>query len=150
MSGDAGPALRRMLEAGDSLLRKLNSESWNQTTLEVFPEAFEDQHKELSLYVQRLKHPRDVLAFFAKFGGLRDHYFGNREPRTPVEMWERGFGIAVISYDDIKALGVDFMVYDDGSEIEEDGHVEVISGKAWMLELSALARALRKDEVFTV
>lgn len=140
----------RTLRQGDTLLRKLNPGTWNVTTSEVLPEAFEDQHENLSLFVARFKTARDVLRHFEKFGSLRAHYFGDREHRTADEMWQVGFGVGLIPYEDITALGLSFIKYEDGFEIEEDGHVDVISGQEFMLELSAKARALSKAEVFPI
>jgi hypothetical protein len=140
----------RMLRQGDKLLRKLNPGTWNSTTSAVFPEAFEDQHENLSLFVARIKTPSDVLRHFEKFGSLRAHYFGNREHRTADEMWRIGFGVGVLSYEDITALGLTFKPYEDGFEIEEGGHVDVVSGQEFMLELSEKARALSKADVFPI
>jgi len=148
MSVGAEPPPERMLRQGDRLLRKLIPDTWNTHTLEVFPEAFQDKHEDLSLFVARMSKPRDILALFEKFGSVREQFFGNRKRRSLEEMWERGFGIGVIGYDAIKALGLEFKKYDDGTEIEEDGHVEVKRGKECMLELSAQATALARTEVF--
>jgi hypothetical protein len=138
----------RMLRQGDRLLRKLNAGTWNPGTLDVFPNAFRDNYDDLSLFVERIKSPREVLKFFAGFPRFRRAIFGNIDPRTPEELWHEGIGIGVITFDAIRALGLEFKVYPDRSQIDEKGHVEVIGGKRLMLDLSTSAVALSFAEVF--
>jgi hypothetical protein len=141
------PPSEQMLRQGDRLLRKLNPRTWNPNTGEVFPEAFEDQHDDLSLFVERMKTPRDVLGFFARFKGLRKAHFGDDQARTPEDLWRVGFGIGVVTYESIKQLRLEFKRYRGGLEIEKTGHVEILNGKNWSLELSVLAVALSEQEV---
>jgi len=138
-----------MLRPGDKLFRKLNPDDWNPGSFEIKPEAFQDNHDDLSLYVARFVTPRQLLGKFAKMKGLREFLFHDRNsPRTPEELWEKGLGIGVISYDAIIALGLCFVKDSKGLEIDKEGHVDVEQGSEWMLELSGLARALAVNEVF--
>src|SRR5437868_5264271 len=142
------PSPDRMLRQGDRLLRKLNPRTWNPDTRAVSPEAFEDQHDDLSLFVARMMAPRDVLGFFARFKGLRKAHFGDDKARTPEDLWRVGFGVGVVTYESIKQLGLEFKKYQGGHEIEKTGHAEIINGKNWSLEISTVAVALSEDEVF--
>jgi hypothetical protein len=138
----------RMLRDRDTLLRKLDPDTWNPKTFEVFPEAFSDNSNDLSLYVARLKNPRALLAHFEKFGNLRQYHFGDRAHRTPQDLWNKGFGVAMVTFEAVKALGLNFRVYPDGFGIDREGHIEIIDGKEMDLELSRLATALRYSDVF--
>jgi hypothetical protein len=142
------PLAEQMLRQGDRLLHKLNPRTWNPKSGEVFPEAFEDQHADLSLFVERMKRPRDVLGFFARFKGLRKAHFGDEKARTPEDLWRVGFGVGVVTYESIKQLNLQFKRYRGGLEIEKTGHVEILNGKNWSLELSVVAIALPENEVF--
>ena len=144
------PNRERVLRPGDRLLRKLNAGTWNPKSFEVFPEAFHDQHDDLSFFVERFLAPREVLAYFAGFRGLRRHYFGNLEHRGPEELWEKGIGIGVIAFEAMFPLGLEFKTYKDGRQVNKNGHVEAVGGKRMMLELSRLARPLSYLEIFPV
>jgi hypothetical protein len=76
----------RLLRHGDRLLRKLDPETWNRSTLEIFPEAFQDQHDNLSLYGWRIKNPRGVFALSERYGALREFWFGDRKRRPREEL----------------------------------------------------------------
>ncbi len=81
--------------------------------------------------------------------GLREFLFGDRDsPRTPEELWDKGLGIGVIGYDAVVQLGLHFVKDSNGLEVDKHGHVDLVQGSEWMLELSAHARALSRNEVF--
>jgi hypothetical protein len=138
----------RMLRHGDRLLRKLDPGVWNPQSFEVFPEAFSDASNRPSCFVERRKSAREVLIIFEGFPGLREHHFGDRRRRTPEELWDRGFGIGVITFDAIKSLGLDFVVYADGNNVDKKGHAEIANESTMDLELSRLTVAMRYEEVF--
>ena len=137
-----------MLRLGDRLLRKLNHTSWDPKSREVFPAAFEDKYADLSVFVERLKHPREVLVFFAGIEPLRKANFGSGAPRTPEELWDKGIGIGVITYDAVVEIGGKFKLYDKRYHIDTKGHVDVINGKRFKLELSMAAVAMTQYEIF--
>jgi hypothetical protein len=139
---------KRMLRQGDRLLRKLNAGTWDRKTLEVYPEAFQDQYANLSLFVERIMAPRDVLKFFARIAGFRAGLFGNTDSRTPEDLWNKGIGIGVVTFEAVTTLGLRFKVGDDGFPMNQKGRVNVIDGKKMMLELSRLAVALSYSEIF--
>jgi hypothetical protein len=112
---------KRMLRQGDRLLRKLNAGTWDRKTLEVYPEAFQDQYANLSLFV---------------------------DSRTPEDLWNKGIGIGVVTFEAVTTLGLRFKVGDDGFPMNQKGRVNVIDGKKMMLELSRLAVALSYSEIF--
>jgi len=138
----------RLLRDGDNLYRKLNPSTWNPNTLRVYPEAFRDEHEHLSFFVARIKAPQDVLSFFAQFSRLRKEHFGDKSPRTPQDLWNKGFGIAIISVHSILELGLKFKTSTDGYEIGEKGHVDIVHGKEYDMELSLAAVALAYSDVF--
>ncbi len=137
----------RLLQDGDNLYRKLNPSTWDPITLRVYPAAFRDQHDDLSFYVARFMRPQDVLGLFTKFPRLRKEHFGDTSPRTPQDLWDKGFGIAIISVQSIPKLGVKFKS-SHGYEISKQGHVDVERGKEYDMDISLAAVALTYSEVF--
>jgi hypothetical protein len=144
----ADPPHRQTLKDGDVLLRLLKPNQWNLDSLAVAPEAFLDQHEDLSFFVARLKPARDVLKYFGSMGGIKRAYFGNTTRRSAEEMWAKGFGVAAIRHEDVVALGLRFRRYADGFEVQKHGHVEVVHGKVERVELSYRAKPLTEREIF--
>ena len=99
--------------------------------------------------MERIKTPRSVLGFFARFKGLRRAHFGDDKARTPEDLWRAGFGVGVVTYESIMQLKLEFKRYQGGHEIEKTGHVEILNGKNWSLEISVVAVALSEKEVFS-
>jgi len=139
-----------MLRPDDTLLRLLKPKQWDRDCLVISPEAFQDEHQNLSFYVARLKSARGVLRQFAGYSGLRRAYFGNDAKRSDRQMWDRGFGIGAIQCQEIVALGLQFVTRNDGFQIGKDGHVEVAGGQKAFVDLAMIARALTEAEVFPV
>jgi hypothetical protein len=137
-----------MLRPDDELYRKLNPDSWNLDNLIVGPEAFEDRHEDLSLYVARFVSPKQVLEKFAGYPGLRREFFASRAEVSAEDMCRRGFGIAVITCLDVTALGLTFKTYKGGCTIDRHGHCEVIRGKQLSLEISRKVVALTREQIF--
>jgi hypothetical protein len=54
-----------------------------------------------------------------------------------------------LTYESIKSLSLDFLVYKDGLAIDREGHVEVVNGQQKSLALSRVAVALCEDDVFS-
>jgi len=138
------------LRPDDTLLRLLKPKQWDRDSFVISPEAFQDEHQNLSFYVARLKSARRVLKQFAGYSGLRRAYFGNSAKRSAREMWNRGFGIGTIQCQEIMALNLQFVTGTDGFQIGKDGHVDVAGGQKAFVDLASIARALMESDIFPV
>src|SRR5262245_57206611 len=105
--------VKRILEPDDLLYRKVQPGQWD--TEGLHPAAFQDRHKDLSLFVARVRRPAEVLAMFARFPAVMRACATGRRAPTPAEMYEAGYRIAVIPYRVLVAYG--FQV-----EVDADGH----------------------------
>jgi hypothetical protein len=93
---------RRQLRADDVLYRKVNSGEYDGETID--PTAFIDKHLRQSFYLARVVGPRETLASFARFRGVRRQCgTGDRDP-TPEEMYAAGYRIVELPYQALMRL----------------------------------------------
>jgi hypothetical protein len=134
------------LQPSDRLYRILRPESWDRASLLVHDLAFRDKYTKLSLFVAGLATPYRCLEFFCRFPLAKR--LGNGQPATPRLVYDHGIGIGVLNASVILDLGLRLDPLSDGTVIRSDGHIDVIDGQEYAVELAAATRALSEAEIF--
>ncbi|HTE20846.1 MAG TPA: hypothetical protein VK689_20970 [Armatimonadota bacterium] len=135
----------RVLET-DLLYRKLRRGQWSGS--EVYETAFIDHHNpRLSVYVARIATPRAVLEFFCRLAYAR-RLTRDRAPQ-PEDLLEYGEGIAVFPAAlVIHQLRLSFVGNEgEPDQIREDGHINILHGQSYAIDLAEAARPLTREEI---
>jgi hypothetical protein len=142
------PNLRLVDRKTDILCRKVTSEQWSKATGELLPTAFQDRHNNLSLYVLRcIPSFSYVLEIFAEFKPVQKAC-GTEGPPTARQMYDSGYRIAIVPASIVEELGLSYKILPGEHEIEIDGHVDVIEGQQYALNLLFDATMLTEAETF--
>jgi hypothetical protein len=133
----------RIARPDDWLYRLVKPEQWDEQGL--LPDAFDDQHQDLSLFLQRVKSPVELLTFFAQFGPARK-LCKTRRP-TPALMYSAGFRIAAIRLGEFLAAGYEIKTDAAGNHFDDKGHLEIIRGQRNAAVWASRAQILSREEI---
>jgi hypothetical protein len=141
---------RTQLPCDDYLYRRLRPGQFNIEQMSVDRTGFIDANwesmKGLSVFWSAIATPRTVLDLFADLRGVQRD-LGNP---TAEELVDRhGFGIGILSVNDIYELGLDFFKKGNGDiQIKPTGHVDVVRGHQFAIELAKRTTPLLRSQIF--